>query len=427
MTSTPLQQAIDAASMARFPNLVEVRHTIHRNPELSNREANTAALIVDRLTALGLDDVRTNVAGHGVVGVLRGRGGGSRTVGLRADMDALPVKEASGVDFASTVVDDDYPGGPFPVAHACGHDCHTATVLTAAAVLADVRDELPGTVAFIFQPAEEGPPIDEDGGAQLLVDSGRLDDLGLDFVFGMHVSPLPKGIVGYASGTMFAASCLVRITVSGRQVHGATPWLGIDPLPAVAGIISGIAQTYRQVDANNPITVSIGHIEDVGRFNIIGDEVKLFGTIRCRFEGDMELVQQSVRRLAEHQAAGFDCLAGVEFLQPVRPVVNQQRHIDAIAATVERVVGADRVFGNIPAALNYDDISALIDRFGGAYLTFGVQDTAMDGMNLVPAPGGRGMVPNHNPAFYADDDCLIDSLRIHAHVAADLLVQAAAG
>lgn len=167
-----LQESLDREAELARADLVAWRHHLHAHPELSNREVETAAFVAARLRALGMDEVRTGIAGHGVVGVLRGGLPGGRVVALRADMDALPVKETSGVDFASRVVDEHYPGGPFPVAHACGHDCHTATVLAAARALGAVREQLPGSLLFVFQPAEEGPPVGEIGGAQAMLDSG---------------------------------------------------------------------------------------------------------------------------------------------------------------------------------------------------------------------------------------------------------------
>ena len=225
---------IDERSRAAHPRLVQARRHLHAHPELSNREVMTASFVAGQLREAGLDEVRTGIAGHGVIGVLRGRLPGNRVAALRADIDALPVAETSGVEFASAVVDSHYPGGPFPVAHACGHDCHTATVLAAAEVLAPLRDKLPGTAMFIFQPAEEGPPVGETGGAQAMLDAGAFSDPAPTMVFGMHVGPLPKGVVGYRIGNQYAASCLVKIVVSGRQVHGSMPWLGVDPMPPAA-------------------------------------------------------------------------------------------------------------------------------------------------------------------------------------------------
>jgi amidohydrolase len=416
-----LRHELDRAAAAAHGALVAIRRDLHAHPELSNREARTADVIADHLRVLGLDEVRTGVGGHGVVGVLRGGLAGDRVVALRADMDALPVKEATGLDFASTVVDADYPGGPFPVAHMCGHDCHMATVLSAATVLAEMRDRLPGTIVFLFQPAEEGPPIDEAGGARAMLASGALDDPTPTMVFGMHVNPLPKGLVGYHAGVQMAASCLVRVVVTGKQVHGSTPWMGIDPLPAAADIVSGTGQLYRQLNSFHPFTVSIGHVEDVGRFNIIGERVTLWGTIRATADADMADLQARLRRLVDGAAAAHGCTAATEYHQPVPAVVNTPEWLDRVLPVIRRVVGDDRV-AEVPVTLGYDDMSEFVNRWGGAYLTYGVQDTLVVGDSLAPAPGGRGLGVNHNPAFYADDDALLDSLRIHIHVALDHLL-----
>lgn len=415
-----LRSVLDERAAGARERLVSLRHHLHAHPELSNREVRTAALVADRLRAAGLDEVRTEIAGHGVVGVLRGGLPGNRVVALRADMDGLPVAETSGVEFASTAVDPDYPGGPFPVAHACGHDCHVATVLIAAEVLASVRDQLPGTVLFVFQPAEEGPPVGESGGAQAMLDAGALGDPEPTMVFGMHVGPLPVGVVGYRPGNLYAASCLVKIVVTGQQVHGSTPWMGIDPMPPAAEIITACGQIYRQVPATSAVTVSIGHVEDVGRFNIVGQTVTLWGTIRCVEQDDMATVQHRLRRLAEHHAAAYGATAEVAYLQPVPPVTNTRAWLDAILPSVRRVVGDDNVV-EIPPTLGYDDVSVFTNAFGGVYLGFGVQDTRIEGQSLLPVEGGRGLVPNHSPNFYADDDSLVTSARIHLHVALDHL------
>lgn len=221
------------------------RRHLHRHPELSNREAATARLVARELTAFGLDEVRTGIAGHGVVGVLRGGRPGERVAALRADMDALPVPDRCGADFAA----------PGRASHACGHDCHTAMLLGAARALADVRvrERLPGTVLFVFQPAEEGPPVGEEGGARLMVAEGAFADPVPTMAFGMHVTPHPKGWVGYRSGPVYGASCLVRVTVAGRQSHASSPWQGIDPMPAVGALLTGIGQLYRQVSAFGPL------------------------------------------------------------------------------------------------------------------------------------------------------------------------------
>ncbi len=411
---------LDGGAAATAARVVEWRHHLHRHPELPNREAETAAFVADHLRSLDLDEVRTGIAGHGVVGILRGGQPGSRVVALRADVDALPVKELAGVPFASTVVDEKYPGGPFPVSHACGHDCHTAMLMGAASVLASVRERLPGTVMFVFQPAEEGPPVPEPGGAREMVAQGAFTDPVPTMAFGIHVTPLPKGVLGYRVGNEYAASCLVKIVVGGQQVHGSTPWLGVDPMPAAGALLTGIGQLYRRVSAFDPVTVSIGHIEDVGRFNIIGETVTLWGTIRCTIEADMPDVQQRLEALATGAATAFGCTASVEFLQDVPAVHNTEEWVEAGLPTFRRVVGADNVVQTDPM-LAYDDVSELVNRFGGLYVMLGVQDTEFQHGRLIATPGGRGLVSNHTPQFYADDDTLVTGVRLHVHAACDHL------
>jgi amidohydrolase len=416
--SHALHEHLDRSSTEIADRVVEWRHHIHRHPELSNREIETSRLVADHLRSLDLDDVRTGIAGHGVVGVLRGgQAGDDRVVALRADIDALPLKEESSVDFASTVIDSDYPGGPYPVSHTCGHDCHTAMLMGAASVLAEVRDDLPGTVLFVFQPAEEGPPIDEDGGAAAMEAAGALDDPEPTMVFGMHVTPYPKGVVAYLAGNQYGASVLMRITVKGKAVHGSTPWEGIDPLPPAADIVAAMGQVYRQVPGYDPLAITIGHVEDLGRFNVIGDSVQLFGTIRCSVEPDMDTASARVRQTAEHVAQAYGATAEVEFLQHVPAVHNTPPWIDATLPTIEHVVGHERLV-QAPPGLGYDDVSVFVNRYGGVYLQLGAQDSELrDDGSLVPTPGGRGIAMNHNPHFYADDSILETGVRLHANVA----------
>lgn len=416
-----LHARFDGLATEVEPQVIAWRHHLHRHPELSNRETETARMIAEHLRSLGLDEVRTGIAGHGVVGVLRGGRDGGRVIALRADIDALPVKEESGEEFASNVVDDDYPGGPVPVAHACGHDCHTAMLMGAASVLARTREQLPGTVLFVFQPAEEGPPIDEDGGARQMQAEGALADPEPTMVFGMHVTPYPKGVVAYLAGNQYGASVLIRITIHGKGVHGSTPWAGIDPWPPAAEIIGAMGQVYRQVPGYDPLTISIGHAEDAGRFNVIGDSVQLLGTIRTTVEPDMDVARERVQRTAEHVAQAYGATADVEFLQPVPAVHNTKPWIDAVLPTMERTVGPDRLV-QAPPGLGYDDVSYFVNRYGGAYLQLGAQDVELrpDG-TMAPIPGGRGIAMNHNSHFYADDSVLVTGVRMHVNVALDHL------
>ena len=421
-----LREILDDRARATCQKVIEWRHHLHAHPELSNREEQTAAFIADRLRELGLDEVRTGISGHGVVGVLRGGKGGDGTIVLRADMDALPVEEAPGVDFRSSVVDPDYPGGPFPVAHACGHDCHMAMLLGAMQALSEVRAELPGTVVAAFQPAEEGAPYPETGGARSMLDTGVFDDLYPTMAFGMHVQPFPKGMVSVLAGNQFGASCMVRIAVTGEQVHGSTPWAGIDPMPAVGAILTGIGQIYRQIPATSPMTVSIGHIQDVGRFNVIGGHITLWGTIRALDDAVMAEAQTRVRVLVEGAAASMGCTGEVEFLQPVPAVTNTSEWVEAALPSLTAIVGEGGIIAP-PPTLGYDDVSEFVQAFGGLYVGLGVQDTRLVGDRLEPVPGGRGVVPNHHPGFYADDDTLVTGVRLHTRIAVDHLVNRTLG
>ncbi|MBX3030425.1 MAG: amidohydrolase [Chloroflexi bacterium] len=421
-TPEDLYATIDRLVEQHAPALIALRRRVHEHPELSGREVRTAQVVADQLRAIGFDEVRIGVGGHGVVGVLRGGRPGDRVIALRADMDGLPVREASGEAFASQVVDAEYPGGPFPVAHACGHDCHVAAVLTTASVLGAMRADLPGTVVCIFQSAEEGPPIGETDGARAMLDSGALDDPRPTMAFGLHVGPFPTGTVAYHVGEAYAGSALVRIRVEGVQTHGSTPWLGADPMPAVGQIISGVGQLYRQVPADHRVSATIGHIEDVGRFNIIPGHVTLYGTLRAATDADMDDLQAGFRRLAEGSAEAFGCRATVDFLQRVPPVRNTQAWMDAAMPTLQRVVGARHVV-EAPPLMGYDDVSLFVEAFGGLYLNLGVQDTRLDPVRvLAPIEGGRGLVQNHHPGFYANEAALPVSVRIHANIAVDHLL-----
>ncbi|MCZ9310250.1 M20 metallopeptidase family protein [Corynebacterium uberis] len=415
-------------------DVISWRHHLHQYPELSNREEKTAAFIADKLEEFGVDSITTDVSGHGVVAIIRGGADGDgesdaprRSVLLRADIDALPVKEDTDLEFRSEEVDKDYPGGPFPVAHACGHDAHTAMLLGAARVLADARADLPGDVVLVFQPAEEGAPVDEEGGAATMIAEDLFDDLDPQptMAFGMHVVPAPAGWICYSTGVQNAASELISITIKGRQVHGSTPWEGVDPLPAAAEIITAIGQIYRQVDAKNPFTVSIGHVEDTGRFNIVGGQVRLTGTARCVDDVVMDHVNGLIERLVDGVAAAYGCSAEVEFAQQVPPVINSPEWMEACVPLFEQVLEALGTSGDgqaqvaeVPLSLGYDDMSVFMNRFGGVYALLGVQEVAFDDAgNPVPAEGGRGMVPNHNPSFYVVDDALVTGVALHVAVA----------
>jgi amidohydrolase len=393
---------------------------IHQDPELPNREAATARLVADHLEGLGFDDVRTGVARHGVVGVLKGGGSGVKVMGLRADMDALPIRELQDLPYRSTKVDSDYPGGPFPVAHMCGHDAHTAMLMGAATVLANVRSELPGTVKFIFQPAEEGPPIAEPGGAAMMIEQGVLDDPRPDMMFALHTGPFPDNTVLYTPDHALASSDYLSIKIRGAGVHGSTPWLGKDPMPVAAEIISALAQVYRQVPATDAMTISIGKVIGDGRFNIIGSDIELIGTVRVLRNELIGDVHERVERIAGHVAEAHGLTATTEFKQHVPALNNDPKWLERTLPTVRRVMGDDKVI-EMPPVLVYDDASEFVNTIGGVYLFLGGQDVEFaDGVPRVKE-GGRGHWFNHSPNFYWNDSNLVHGVRLHSHVTLDFL------
>jgi amidohydrolase len=290
---------IDDAAAAVEAKVIETRRDIHQHPELGNRETRTSKLIADRLRALGIE-VQTPVAHTGVVGLLRG-GKPGRVVALRADMDALPVVEEVDVPFRSTVRTT-YNGQDVGVMHACGHDAHVAILLGVAEILVGMRADLPGTVKFLFQPAEEGAPEGEEGGAELMVKEGVLDNPKVDAVFGLHVSSrYAVGELAYKPAAMMAAVDSFKIRVHGKQTHGAYPWLGVDPIVVASQIVLGL-QTIpsRQLDVSlAPSIVTVGSIHGGVRNNIIPDTVEMLGTIRSLDASMRDELHKRIRRTAE--------------------------------------------------------------------------------------------------------------------------------
>lgn len=301
---------IDRAAAAVQPQVVEWRRWFHQNPELSNREFNTAARVAEILRGMGLEP-RTGIAHTGVIAIIEGSMPGP-LVAIRADMDGLPVVEQTGLPFASTARSE-YNGQDVGVMHACGHDSHMAMVLGAAKILNDMKAALPGSVMLIFQPAEEGPPVGEDGGASMMLDEGIFEERLPAAVFGIHVGiGQPGGRFAVKPGPMMAAADRYQITVKGKQTHGARPWDGVDPIVVAAQIILGL-QTIasRQVDVTlAPSIISVGRISGGIRNNVIPDQVEIEGTIRT-FDQDMRdyihaAVERTARLIAESAGAEID-------------------------------------------------------------------------------------------------------------------------
>lgn len=338
---------IDTAAAKVEQRVIETRRDIHQHPELGNRETRTQKLIVDRLTSLGIE-VRTPIAHTGVVGILHGAKAG-KVVALRADMDALPVEEQVDVPFKSTVRTT-YNGQEVGVMHACGHDAHVAILLGVAEILASMKHELAGTVVFLFQPAEEGAPEGEEGGAALMVKEGALDNPKVDAVFGLHVtSRFAVGELAYRPESMMAAVDSFKIVVHGKQTHGAYPWLGVDPIVIASQIVLGL-QTIpsRQVDASlAPSIVTVGMIRGGVRNNIIPDSVEMVGTIRSLDAHMRDEIHARIRRTAENIATSGGATASVT-ITPGYPITFNDRALtETMAPTLRRVAVPARHWSSI--------------------------------------------------------------------------------
>lgn len=413
------QDEIDKAAKAVEDKVIEWRRQIHQNPELSNREVETSKLVADHLKSLGLE-VTTGIGVHGVKGVLKG-GKPGKVIALRADMDALPVKELTDYPFTSTKIDEDYPGGAKPVAHACGHDGHTAMLMGAAEVLAGMKDDIAGTVVFLFQGAEEGPPADEDGGAAMMVKEGALENPKPDMAFGIHLSPFPNNVITYTPGHASANSYKLSIKIHGVGVHGSTPWEGKDPMPVGAEIISALGQVYRQVPATDAFTLSIGKVIDEGRFNIIGSNLTLVGTMRVIKDDLMDDIKMRVERISTNIAEAHGQTAEVVWEQFVPAIDNDPEWVKRILPTLQNVVGEENV-AQTPPSLGYDDVSEFTNPIGGMFVTLGAQDVEFGGTSgIQPIKGGKGLYFNHSPNWYINEEVLVTGVRVHVNIVFDFL------
>jgi amidohydrolase len=336
-------QDIGSAARAVQDQVIAWRRDIHQHPELSNREHRTGKLVADHLRALGME-VETDVAHTGVVGVLRG-GRSGPTVALRADMDALPVTEQTGLAYASSVRST-YNGQEVGVMHACGHDNHVAILMGAAEVLAGLRDSLPGTVKFIFQPAEEGPPEGEDGGADMMVRAGVLQEPEVDAIFGLHISQGDRvGQASYRPRGAMASAQRFEIHVQGRQTHGAQPWAGVDPIVVGAHIVTALQTVVsRQSDlTRGPAVVTVGTFQAGVRNNIVPDTAEMTGTIRT-FDPDMRAaIHERMERIVTSVAASMGAEATIEIDAGVPVTYNDERLTEAMLPTLQSVYGAENV------------------------------------------------------------------------------------
>ena len=404
-------QDIDRLAKEVEAKVIEWRRDIHQNPELSNREFRTSKVIAEHLQKLGLE-VKTGVAKTGVVGLLKG-GKPGPVVALRADMDGLPVVEAVDLPFASKAKGE-YEGKEVGVMHACGHDTHVAILMGVAEMFAKVKDRLPGTIKFIFQPAEEGAPRGEEFGAALMVKEGVLENPKPNAIFGLHVSSMMyTGTLGYRGGPMMAAADILRITVKGRQTHGSAPWAGVDPIVAAAQIVMGLQTIIsRQVNiTREAAVVTIGSIHGGNRFNIIPDEVELVGTIRTFNEDMRDDIHKRIKNTAEMIAASQGATVQVEIEKPYAVTINDEELTALMVPTLKKVAGEKNAFV-FPKITGAEDFSFYLQKIPGMFYFIGVTPPGTD-MSKVGI--------NHSPKFFVDESGLLLGIRSMATIALDYL------
>ena len=413
-SAAPAQRPEVAAAAQRLQQqVIDWRRDFHQHPELSNREERTARVVAEELRKIGLQP-RTGIAHHGVVAILKGGKPGPR-IALRADMDALPVTERSSLPFASKATGE-YRGETVGVMHACGHDAHTGILLGVAKALVAMKEQLPGEVMFIFQPAEEGAPVGEEGGAALMLAQGLFKDYRPQAVFGLHVfSSVQAGQIAVRGGPLMAASDRFSIRVIGRQTHGSRPWGGVDPIVAAADLV-GTAQTIvsRRTDlARLPAVVTFGAVKGGIRYNIIPDDVELIGTIRTFDEGMREKIFADLRNVSEHVAAAHG--ARVEMKVPDSDgnpaTVNDPALTARMLPSLQAVVGADNVY-EPPLQMGSEDFSLFGQEVPAMFFFVG---STTRGIDPATAPG------NHSPEFLLDESSLDVGLRALLQVSLDYL------
>ncbi|HEX6861455.1 MAG TPA: amidohydrolase [Thermoanaerobaculia bacterium] len=404
-----LSARIDQAVQKTAPEIVEIRHQLHKNPELSNRETQTAALVADYLKKLGLE-VRTGIAKTGVVGILKG-GKPGPIVAVRADMDALPVIEQTDLPFRSTKRDT-FLGQEVGVAHACGHDIHTSVQLGVAKVLKLLQADIPGTVVFVFQPAEEGPPAGEEGGADLMLKEGVFKDIEPGAIFALHsFSDLQVGQVGYNPGPTMAAVDQFVAKVKGKQSHGAYPHLGIDPIVMASQAVLAL-QTIRSRNLSplEPSVITVGIFRGGERFNIIPGEVHLEGTVRTYNEEVRAEVERRMREILDGITRAGGGAYELDYKKNAPATVNDKALSQTSAAFLERSVGAGNV-KVVEPSMGGEDFAYFANEIPGFYFRLGV---------VAPGTTSGGL---HTPTFRADDSAVAVGMKAMSRLLVDWLSQ----
>ena len=406
-TDVTLEQEVDAV----IEDVIRWRRDFHQHAELSNREFRTAKVIAKHLRKLGLE-VTTGVAKTGVVGLLKG-GAPGPVLALRADMDGLPVVERTGLPYASKQRSE-YEGREVGVMHACGHDNHMAILMGAAEILAGMREELPGAVKFIFQPAEEGAPKGEEGGAKLMVAEGVLKNPDVDAVIGLHISQGGEvGTASYRSLGFMASAQRFDIKIQGKQTHGARPWAGVDPIVVGAQIVNALQTIVsRQIDiTQHPAVVTVGSFAAGVRNNIVPETATLTGTIRTFDAAVRRSIHEKIRSIAQQTATAMGAVATVEIDPGVPVTFNDAALAKQMVPTLERVYGEGAVFES-PRVTGAEDFSFYQEQVPGFFFFIGARP---------PELSAAEAIPNHSPFFYVDENALAPAVRAMTQLAIDYL------
>ncbi|MFZ2906738.1 MAG: amidohydrolase [Cyclobacteriaceae bacterium] len=406
-----LQSAIDKQASEAEQKMIEWRRHFHQFPELSNRETKTAAKVAEHLKSLGIE-VQTGVAHTGVVGILKGSKPGP-VIALRADMDALPVTERNSLPFASKERTT-FNGVETGIMHACGHDTHVSILMAVAEILSQHKNELRGTVKFIFQPAEEGPPAGEEGGADLMVKEGVLENPKVDVIFGLHIQSIsPLGRITYRPAGMMAASDWFSIKVKGRQSHGAVPWMGIDPIVVSAQIINGLQTIVsRQSElTKEAVVISVGRIQAGVRENIIPEEAFMAGTIRTLDAEMQKKVHEKIKLTATKIAESAGATAEVTIDSKTPITYNDIALTEKMVGSLQKAVGAENVV-RINAVTGAEDFAYFQQKIPGFFFFVGAMPPEQN-MTTVPA--------HHTPDFMIDERGMLPGLKAMLQVTIDYM------
>lgn len=401
-----IQQQIETKAKAILPKVIEWRRYIHQNPELGNREFKTMEYIAAHLKKLGLE-VTTGVAKTGIVALLKG-GKPGPVVALRADIDALPIKERVDIPFKSTVMAD-YLGQQVPVMHACGHDSHIAMLMGTAEVLVSMKKDIPGTVKFIFQPAEEGPPGTEEGGAALMVKEGVMDNPKVDAIFGIHIdADVEVGKIQYKSGSFMASSDWFTIKVKGKGAHGSTPWLGVDPIMISAQIINGLQTIVsRSSDLTKaPVVITVGKFNGGVRENIIPEEVSFSGTIRTLDSKMQKEVWANIKRVAANIAEANGGTAEISIDTKTLVTYNTPELVRMMLPSLQNAAGKENTFEGTWST-GAEDFSYYGEKAPAFFFNVG-------GMKKGGPPTNH-----HTPDFYIDDSQLDVGVKAFCNIVFD--------